>query len=108
MVYINENSGTITIPKHINVDGSGFTMILTSNMANDVTVVENGGNISTNGMYYKFALDNLNQLNVGEYTYKLYNDSDSVIEEGLLMFGKFDRQPIVNNTFRKTKIQYNG
>lgn len=108
MVYINENSGTITIPKHINVDGSGFTMILTSNMANDVTVVENGGNISTNGMYYKFTLDNLNQLNVGEYTYKLYDESDSVIEEGLLMFGKFDRQPIVNNTFRKTKIQYNG
>ena len=108
MVYINDNSGTVTIPKHTLPFGDSFTLVLSSNMTNDVTIVNDGGDISTNGLYYKFTLSNLNQLNVGEYTYKLYDESNSVIEEGLLMFGNFDRSPIVNNTFRKTKIQYNG
>lgn len=107
MVYINDSSGTITLPKHISAVGD-FTLILSSNMANDVTIVDGGKNISTNSLYYKFTLDNLNLLNVGEYTYVLRDESDNLIEEGLLMFGKLDREPIVNNTFKKTKIQYNG
>ena len=107
MVYINDASGTITIPKHTNTTGT-YTMILTSNLSDDVVLVENGGDISTNSLYYKFALNNLSGLNVGEYTYKLLDGSEIVVEEGLLMFGTFKRQVIVNNTFNKEKIQYNG
>lgn len=108
MVYINSNSGTITIPKHTNVlSESGYTLILTSNLSDDVVLVENGGNISTNSLYYKFALYSLNGLNVGEYTYTLYDDSEQVVEVGLLTYGNFERQVIVNNTFNREKIQYN-
>ena len=99
MVYINDASGTITIPKHTDTTGT-YTMILTSNLSDDVVLVENGGDISTNSLYYKFALNNLSGLNVGEYTYRLLDGSE--------MFGTFKRQVIVNNTFNKEKIQYNG
>ncbi len=109
MVYINDTSGTITIPKHKDViSDSGYTMVLTSNLSDDVVLVENGGDISTNSLYYKFALNNLSNLNVGEYTYTLYDDSENVVEVGLLTFGTFERQVIVNNTFDRKKIQYNG
>lgn len=108
MVYINENSGTINIPRHtFTTTDNSYTLLVSSNLSDDVILVENGGNISTNNLYHKFTLDNLESLNVGEYTYKVYNDSE-LIETGLLMFGKFDRQVIVNNTFNKQKIQYNG
>ena len=109
MVYINDTSGTITIPKHFDVVSDiGYTLVLTSNLSDAVVLVKNGGNISTNSLYYKFALGSLSNLNVGEYTYTLYDDSERVVEVGLLTFGTFKRQVIVNNTFDRKKIQYNG
>lgn len=107
MIYINDTSGTITVPKHSDVYSSGYTVVLSSNLSNDVAIVENGSDISTNPLYYKFALNNHN-LNVGEYTYKLYGDSEDVLEIGLLTYGEFNREVIVNNTTVKEKIQYNG
>ena len=107
MVYINENSGTINIPRHTFNTTDSYTLLVSSNLSDDVILVKNGGNISTNNLYYKFTLGSLESLNVGEYTYKLYNDSE-LVESGLLMFGKFDRKVIVNNTFNKQKTQYNG
>lgn len=107
MVYINENSGTINIPRHTFGSIGNYTLLVSSNLSNDVILVDDGGNISTNNLYYKFALSNLDNLNVGEYTYKLYSGS-AVIETGLLMFGNFNKTVIVNNTFNKGKIQYNG
>ena len=112
MVYINDTSGTITIPRHtFNIHGN-YTLILTSNMANDVVLVDNQSNISTNTLYYKFALDNLTGLNVGEYNYTLNGvddeDEECILETGLLTFGNYTREVPVNNTFEKQKIQYNG
>lgn len=108
MVYINENSGSITIPRHtFTCSGNGYNLILTSNLCNEVLLVRNGNNISTNSLYYKFELYNLTDLNVGEYTYKLICD-DVVLEWGLLTFGNYQRTVIVNNTFNTNKIQYNG
>lgn len=106
MVYINEISGTITIPKHTQSSGT-YTLVLTSNMSNPVTIVEDGSNISTNSLYYTFAL-NSPKLNVGEYTYTLYDDNNNVLETGLLVYGNFERRVIVNNTTTKEKVQYNG
>ena len=107
MVYINNQSGTISIPKHAEEFSDNYTMVLSSNISDDVTIVRNGINISTNNLYYKFALDNLSYLNVGEYTYTLYGDS-VILEQGLLMYGNFDKSIVANDTFNKQKIQYNG
>lgn len=110
MVYINDTSGTINIPKHVDVfSASGYTLVLSSNLSDEVVIVDSGEDISTNTLYYKFALDDtIGYLNVGEYTYNLYDDSNLIIETGLLTFGEFKREIIVNNTFNKEKIQYNG
>lgn len=107
MVYINSNSGTISIPRHTFNTSGGYKLVVTSNISNDVILVEDGNNISTNTLYYKFTLGSLDSLNVGEYTYTLYSLAN-VIETGLLMYGDFNRVVTVNNTFNKEKIQYNG
>ena len=107
MIYINETSGTISIPRHNTIGYGSYTLRLSSHLSKDVVLVENSGNISTNSLYYKFTLGDLSNLNVGEYTYNLWNGSE-IIETGLLVFGNFDRTVIVNNTFNKQKIQYNG
>lgn len=86
---------------------SGYTMVLTSNMSNDIILVNAGYDISSNPLYYKFKLLNP-KLNVGEYTYNLYDDSNHILETGLLCYGNFDRKITVNNTYEKEKIQYNG
>lgn len=108
MIYINENSSAISIPRHsLNTEG-GYTLVVKSNVSNNVILVEDGGNISTNDFFYQFPLNNLSNLNVGEYTYLLYDVNSEVIETGLLMYGKYERTVVVNNTFNKEKIQYNG
>ena len=108
MVYINEISGNITIPRHTFDNSEGYSLILTSNLSNSVVLINNGKNISTNQLYYKFAIDSLENLNVGEYRYSLYNNSEILLETGLLTFGEYKREVIVNNTFNKEKKQYNG
>lgn len=111
MVYINENSGTISIPRHTFNTTGLYRLIVSSNISNEVILVEDGNDISTNTLYYKFALGNLDKLNVGEYTYNLYfinGISTDIIETGLLTYGNFNRVVTVNNTFNKEKIQYNG
>ena len=47
------------------------------------------------------------KANVHDGLITLWNGSE-IIETGLLVFGNFDRTVIVNNTFNKQKIQYNG
>lgn len=108
MIYITELSGSVNVPRHCNGVASAYTMELTSNLTDDITIVENGEDISTNPLYYKFELGDLSSLTVGEYTYTLYDEYGMVLEKGLLTFGEFQRTAVVNNTFNKQKVQYNG
>lgn len=106
MIYINENSGTISIPRHTMECVGEYTVVLNSNMSNRIVLVQGAENISTNSLYYKFALDNLSEIAVGEYTYKVYCHN-TMVETGLLTFGNYSREVIVNNTFNVEKKQYN-
>ena len=111
MIYINEYSGAVSVSRHNSKDVSAyFRMVLTSNMCNDIILVNDGNDISTNPLYYKFPLNDLSNLYVGEYTYKLYgsDNPETVLETGLLVFGNYERKVVVNNSFEKEKIQYNG
>lgn len=107
MVYINSTSGSITLPRHTFRNSDYYTLLVQSNMSNKFTLVDEGQNISTNLLYYKFVLNDVS-LNTGEYTYKLYDSDDVVIETGLITYGDYIREVTVNNTFNKEKIQYNG
>lgn len=105
MIYINETSGSINIPRHTFSEGI-YKLILTSNVSNEIVLVENGENISTNDLYYKFAI-NIEGLNPGEYTYKLYSD-EVVVEIGLITFGNYNISKVVYESFNPFKVQYNG
>lgn len=108
MIYISELSGHIDIPRHGNTSSTGFTVELSSNLTGDITIVEDGENVSASPLFYRLALGDLSSLETGEYKYTLYGDYAQVLETGLLTFGDYRRTPVVNNTFNKQKIQYNG
>lgn len=111
MIYQSKHKTYINVPRHtFKVDGE-YTLIISSPVADDVTIVDNGGNISTRPLYYKFNLDSQQLENIpeGEYTYKLYGRFNLCLETGLLVLGEYDSEDVVNNTFNiETKIQYNG
>ena len=107
MIYLSDTSEFIVIPKHVNSEGN-YTLKVTSNMSNEVILVENGSNISTTYLFYKFSISNLNFLNVGEYTYTLYDKYNNISETGLLTYGDYKREVVAYNTFNNEKKQYNG
>jgi hypothetical protein len=111
MIYLSKHKTYINVPRHsFKVDGE-YTLTISSPVSDDVTIVENGGNISTKPLYYKFNLDSQQLLNIpdGEYTYKLIGKYNTVLEVGLIMIGTYDSEDVVNNTFNlESKIQYHG
>lgn len=113
MIYLSKRKPVVNVPKHTFVAEGNYKLVISSPVTNDVTIVEDGGNISTHRLYYKFSLDSLQiqSLSDGEYTYRLYDKYDTVIETGLLVLGDYDGDDddVVNDTFNiETKIQYNG
>ena len=88
MIYINSNSGSINIPRHTFNYSQWYSLTLFSHLSEEVNLVVEGENISTNELYYKFAINDTANLNLetGEYTYKLKNSDDVVIENGLLTY----------------------
>lgn len=108
MIYITGLSGSVSVPRHNNSRSSGYTLALSSNLAGEYTIVEDGEDVSTNPLYYKFQLGDLTSIPTGEYKYTLYDDYAKVLETGLLTFGEYRREVVVNNTFNKQKVQYNG
>ena len=111
MIYLSKQKTYINVPRHsFMVDGE-YTLTISSPVSDDVTIVENGGNISTKPLYYKFNLDSQQLLDIpdGEYTYKLIGKYNTVLEVGLIMIGTYDSEDVVNNTFNlESKIQYHG
>lgn len=105
MIYLNENSGCISIPRHTFSDGY-YTLVLTSNLTNEIILVDDKENISTNDSYYKFEITT-DELTPGEYTYELYNN-EVVIELGLITFGSYEKSRVEYDTFNPFKVQYNG
>lgn len=108
MIYISDLTQEVSIPRHTTSSAESYRLVLTSNMTDSFTIVEEGEDVSTNPLFYKFELSDLSSLTVGEYTYTLYNDFGAVLERGLLVYGDYEREVVVNNTFSKEKIQYNG
>ena len=113
MIYISKRKPVVNVPKHIfNTEGN-YKLVISSPVTNDVIIVEDSGDISTHRLYYKFDLDSeqINSLSDGEFTYRLYDKYENIIETGLLAIGDYyvEDDDVVNNTFNiESKIQYNG
>ena len=107
MIYINDFSGTITIPKTYSDEHSEtYNVVVTSKLGNEIYFVPDGANISTNPLYYKFGVSPA-KLEYGEYTYKLIGYPNVILEEGILVHSAL-KSGVINYNTEKEKIQYNG
>lgn len=105
MIYINEQSTYIAIPKHLSgkipyeltVKSPTLNMVL----ATDVE------DISEEPSYYIFTIDpSQTSLTVGEYEYSLRTEEGEEIEVGLLTYGDYKRSDIVQTDMPTQTIQF--
>lgn len=105
MIYINFDTKSIEIPKHLFIEGANseqFTLRLENNLTHQKTEYRSLTNISQSNKMYEFEIDF--NLVVGEYTYSLIVD-DEIVEQGLLMFGVYKKETKAY-TAKSNTIQY--
>lgn len=90
MIFINENSLGIVIPKHTSTIQDAFRLELVHQMTKQKFVFDNLTNYSEQGKLYLFQSD-FSQLIDGTYSYYLYVE-DELVEEGLLVYGDFESE----------------
>lgn len=92
MIYIDFNTKSIEIPKHLFIEGANseqFTLKLENNLTHQITEYHSLTNISMSNRMYEF--ETTFNLVVGEYTYSLLIDNE-VVEQGLLVFGDYKKE----------------
>ena len=103
MIWINENSLGIVIPKHQQVIQDAFRLELVHQMTKQKFVFDNLINYSEQGKLYLFESD-FSQLIDGTYNYYVYGENE-LIEEGLLVFGGFENE-VIDYKKNNTTISY--
>ena len=105
MIFINNNSLGIVIPKHIPTTQDTFKLELVHQTTKQKFEFDNLTNYSEQGKLYLFQ-SNFSQLIDGTYNYYVYGE-DELIEEGLLVYGDFNSE---NTQYQKnnTTISYEG
>lgn len=104
MVYIDKNSKDIIIPRHTSIDGTTYTITISSNLSNEF-VLSNNVDYSLSQLFYKFRLTEPLNLNVGEYEY-IVRSNDTILEKGLLVYGDYNSRNSVIKDTKRNKIQY--
>ena len=87
MIWIKNNTDSVTIPKHEIALGAEFTLKLVHQLTQQEFLFDELENISTQGKLYVFEEDFTNLIE-GTYNYYLYSENE-LIEEGLLVYGDF-------------------
>lgn len=105
MIFINEHSLGIVIPKHQQVIQDEFRLELVHQTTKQKFVFDNLINMSEMGKLYLFQSD-FSQLIEGTYNYYVYRENE-LIEEGLLVYGDFESEVKEYEKENKT-ISYNG
>lgn len=104
MVYINENSEYIVIPRHTKgTEKRAMSVFVTSPLSNRTEIVDGCNNTSDSPFYWKFTIDQYPPF-VGEYTYEILANSE-VIERGLLTYGDYKGDEIKSINHSKDNIQ---
>lgn len=96
MIYINENSENMLIPKHLEYAQRPNTLILVNNFTQNNETYNIADSIQEGEYFYNIDLRQnastaliTDGLKVGEYTYSLqYNKN--IYEKGLLVYGDYD------------------
>ena len=86
MIYINENTTTVTFPKTSTSDVNSIEII---NQTTKERFTVDVTDISSSSSFYQFDLsDSLSLFTNGQYDYKLLYQSETV-ETGVLQYGDF-------------------
>ena len=99
MIYIDQNTNTLVIPcnrgKTLDTE---FTLYLIgmSNVEYQFALIDN----QSSSLYYSFPIEGWD-IPVGQYNYRLVDESNTIMASGLLQFGEFKDEP------EQTKIFYN-
>lgn len=109
MVIILAKSGatSVSFPKNIEYSGSNLTLYLSSELNNTsfefpVTDISSGSNIQ-----FVFNLSNsLNEVQEGEYTFKIVGRNRRELSTGLVRIGKLEYSPRKINNKPKKIIEY--
>lgn len=88
MIFLNEQSQTIKIPRHERTSGGYYALNVTRNLTGEVREFDALDNTSETALFYEFAVDNWLSA-YGEYTYELSEDTGKVLEIGIIRYGDF-------------------
>lgn len=111
MVYINKETEEVKIPRHYKKDFDAYSIILKSPLNNETILSACNPNLSTNNFFYKFTIDSLEGLNVGEYTYEVYgvkDEANTLVETGLMVYGDYVPKDVKSVSYERETIQYTG
>lgn len=103
MVYLNEASDKITLPRYFEVNGE-YTLILTNNLDKKVYTFDDLKDVSDLDYYYMFEIS-VSDMPTGEYNMTL-KCGEFVVLEGMVTIGTYQRQNTEYTHKNNTFIQY--
>lgn len=93
MIYINDSSTSIQIPRHnIGVGFEANVSVIISSGKESIILTEPIDVRITLENYYILPINNL-PVNVGEYTYEVFR-GEEVVETGLLTYGDYKKTEV--------------
>ena len=97
MIYIDQNSDRLIIPCNRGKTGTEYSLYLIgmSNVEYEYVLTDS----QTSRLYYSFPIDGWD-IPVGQYNYRLVDESNTIMASGLLQFGELKYEP-------EQKIFYN-
>lgn len=104
MIYIDENTKTVKFPKVMILDAA---FLICENQISHQVLTFNVIDSTPTKHYYTFELDDLSQFTDGQWNYKITNNDDIVLSEGILQYGDFVPEKTIYKENRNTII-YNG
>lgn len=85
MIYVNNDTESITIPNLLGIDSSNYRLVLHNNVTNEEFIID-ASNDSDNELYYSFVLDT-SSMSQNEYTVSI--DAYDTLNEDWIFIGKF-------------------
>ena len=116
MIWINNSTELIEIPRHSDAEGSRYEIKLINVITKKEYAVEVGTSVSDSALLYKFPTTDFPSMDEGEYEYFLsvYVTVEGLVEKrliesGLLIYGDYQRDNVPEyQPESNTIVQFNG
>lgn len=116
MIWIDNSTTIIEIPKHSSVEGLRYDLQLVNVITKKEYTFPADVSVSDSALLYKFHVDSVDLDDEGEYEYYLYTyvvvegeEIKTLIESGLLVYGDYVRENAPSfEPEANTIVQFNG